>query len=420
MKGNDQLNAVTAGYSAWHHRCRPAAILLWLCCLLFLLPACGQPEEVTKPAEFGRGGLSFALDLARRHPFRSPYSEAEQGAREMLVEALEEEGLKPRIVPFSSRDDDGRESANIIVEFSGSGFQTVDPLHLEERGQTVEKLLEDAQVDRQFEKRQVLVCANYDVIYSEEEAQKEEVTDFDGLSDNASGVATLLTLARQLKNSPLGYDVQLIFLGAGHDSFRGAEAYVAAMSAADRERTDAVYVVESLLPGDKLYAHAGRNALTEGNKYRNRRKLYEMTGVIFEKDLPTLNEFDIFYNESRAEVEYPEGSGSQVPYREFTLKDGNYVPFDEAGIPVVYIESGNYDFKNPADVKESTRSAYEENSGQVSGTGRDDSESLIELFGEDLFQKRINNVAYVLQGCIERGVFNGLPAEGTASSATDE
>ena len=82
--------------------------------------------------------------------------------------------------------------------------------------------------------------------------------------------------------------------------------------------------------------------MEEGHKYERRRKLYETTDVVLEADLPTQNHMDLLFNEGIEFVEYPPETGYQVVYREFTLRDADYVPFDSMNIPIVYIESYNY------------------------------------------------------------------------------
>ena len=134
----------------------------------------------------------------------------------------------------------------------GSGF------YLEE----TEAGVADTERVRKVVKRQVIIGARYDVPISSE--QQDEFPNYNGISDNASGVAALLTLAKEMRSQRFGYDVVLIAFGAGNDDQAGATHYAAQMTGEDSGSTDAVYVLGPIFAGDKLYAHAGRNSLKEG------------------------------------------------------------------------------------------------------------------------------------------------------------
>lgn len=386
-----------------------------VCCLLTVVilagaAGCGRKEAVRKLADYGSYGSDIALDIARQFPFRPPYSKAESETADLIERAFLDLGYQPERISFSADErsaDAGGTSANIVVRIPGSGFY-LDPET--EPGDDDKKLsdLFKEQVKRgDMVKRQVIIGARYDTALGE--SDRESNPDFQGLSDSASSVGALLTLARAIQGHTFGYDVVLVAFGASHDRFRGAVEYASAMTAEMSGSTDAVYIIGPVYAGDKLYAHAGRNALEEGHKYERRRKLYETTDVVLEADLPTLNHMDLLFNEGIEFVEYPPETGYQVVYREFTLRDADYVPFDSMNIPIVYIESYNYDFKNPDDCRESARSGYEATGGQISGTGFDNIDALSDAIGLDLLEQRINNTAFILKGSIEKGIHNGKP-----------
>ncbi|MGI6545223.1 MAG: M28 family peptidase [Fastidiosipilaceae bacterium] len=380
--------------------------------------ACAKTTENEEAAAYGSYGSDFAVEFARECPYRSPYSEMERSAALMIEQEFRDLGYSPEIQEFSAKD--GGEysgtSQNIIVTIPGNGF------YLDEDQSDGENLPEDV-VDVEVSpdspagsgvvvpvvKRQVIIGAHYDVSVAQD--QSESFPNHDGISDNASGVAALLTLARAMKDQTFGYDVVLIAFGAGNDQFAGAYEYAGGMTAEDSGSTDAVYIIGPIYAGDKLYAHAGRNALKAEQKYEMRRKLYQATDVVFEHELSSKNGIDLLLNEGIYEVEYPPDSGERHLYREFTLRDSDYLPFDQMNIPCVYIESGNYDFKQAEQVKDSTHPALEEVEGNVSGTDYDADEFLKQTLPWGTLQKRVNNTAYILLEAVRKGAHNLKPVE---------
>lgn len=394
-----------------------------VCCLLtpvILASAagCGRKETVQKLADYGSYGSGIALDIARQFPFRAPYSQAESRTADLIERAFSELGYQPERVNFSAGDQSpyaGGTSANIIVRIPGSGFYLDPETEPDRADKGISDLFKEQTEKGDTVKRQVIIGARYDTALGE--SDREANPDFQGLSDSASSVGALLTLARAIQGHTFGYDVVLVAFGASHDGFRGAVEYASAMTAEQSGATDAVYIIGPIYAGDKLYAHAGRNALEDGHKYERRRKLYETTDVVLEADLPTLNHVDLLFNEGVEFVEYPPETGYQVVYREFTLRDADYVPFDSMNIPIVYIEAYNYDFKKPEACRESARSGYEATEGQISGTMFDNIDALSNAIGLDLLEQRINNTAFILKGSIEKGIYNGRPVVQGADGA---
>ncbi len=395
------------------------SVTMVICVFLLLTGfACAKQTESVEAAAYGSYGSDFAVEFADAYPYRSPYSEMERSAALMIEQEFRDLGYNPEIQEFSAKNDEEYSGAsqNIIVKIPGNGF------YLDEEqsdGENFSESLVDGEVstDNSDEggavvpvvKRQVIIGAHYDVSVAQD--QSDSFPNHNGISDNASGVAALLTLARAMKDQTFGYDVVLIAFGAGNDQFSGAYEYAGKMTAEDSGSTDAVYIIGPIYAGDKLYAHAGRNALKTEQKYEMRRKLYQTTDVVFEHELSSKNGIDLLLNEGIYEVEYPADSGERHFYREFTLRDSDYLPFDQMNIPCVYIESGNYDFKRADQVKDSTHPALEEVDGNVSGTDYDADEFLKQTLPWGTLQKRINNTAYILLEAVRKGAHNLTPVE---------
>jgi alkaline phosphatase isozyme conversion protein len=435
---------------------RIAAAVLAAVMLTASLSACQDEQggEVPVPADYGRYGSGLALELAETWPNRSPGSAQEQKAGQYIADEFEELGYEPEIFPFTYIDSEGRtkSSQNIIVRIPGSGFT-----------------LEDEEGNRSEISKQVIVGAHYDVSVTEEQAyidraEREgletepsetteniddgndgEVTetteedtfgedfelpvpflsDFDGIHNNAAGVAALMTLAAELKDHRAGYDIVLIAFGASEAGLAGSRAYAAAMSEEEIASTDVMYNINGIYAGDKVYAHAGQNSVLSGDRkiYEMRRKLYEATDVYYENELYSNNEFALYTNQSGIEVPWGAGGWQTAMYREWTLHEADHTPFDQLGIQVVFFESYDYDAASVDAMKESSNPAFAATSGRISGTSFDSSDYLEQLFmvssssgsisglnndRTDRLTRRINNIAFIIDGAIAKGIHNAV------------
>jgi hypothetical protein len=80
-----------------------------------------------------------------------------------------------------------------------------------------------------------------------------------------------------------GYDVVLVAFGAGCDNQAGSAHFVSGMTPVEVAQTDAMYCVEALFAGDKLYASAGLNSLSL-DKEGKPAKVYEKTAQTLRGD----------------------------------------------------------------------------------------------------------------------------------------
>ncbi len=353
-----------------------------------VLCACGNEETAETPiADYGMYGSSIATGLASEFPFRKAYSDEEKGAGEYVRNEFEKLGYTVTEQTFESPDHSGT-STNYIVKIPGQGFMLAA-----DDGSYKEEHL------------QVIVGAHYDTFFGTTNSAANP--DYNGIQDNASGIGCLLTLAKQLKDTNPGYDVILIAFGAGEDSAAGAAYYASQMTPVETASTDAMYCIESIYAGDKLYASAGFSSLAAGKKYEMRRKLYEAYDVVYENSLSSKNGVDLLYNESGLSFDV-NGDGTTDIYREVTLSQSDYVPFDKAGIPVIFIESYDYNYATLEEMKETKNLNLQTAAGTIRHTDLDSINLLAASLDEGLMEKRINNTAFILLKCIEKGVHNGL------------
>ncbi len=404
---------------------------------LWLVSCDRGDEDSSEVADYGNYGMQLAFRLANENiAYRQAYSANEQATGDLIIEELKLLGYEPEVHNFSVTREDGSQvfSRNIVVRIEGEGFYNEEELetYRERVPVTVGSGTMATKDKPSIYKMQVIIGTHYDSpasVHEEEpsESSAEETTTetsaeesesssegelpvakFDGISDNASGIAALMTTARALRSEKTAYDVVLVFFGAGGDDFRGARSYLSSMSQEELTRTDCVYTVQSIYAGDKLYAHAGRNSLLSNRKYEMRRKLYEATDVALEHDLRGTMGVDLVMNQGGYMVEVPGYEGEHV-FREFTLREGDYTPFDAAGIPVVFFEAAEYDVDSLDQVTESEHPAFEATGGRVSGTDFDNTSTLRISLGTKILQDRINTMAFIFVEAIKKGSFSYIP-----------
>ncbi len=314
---------------------------------LFSVSACDVQldKEDEKPARYGDKGRALAIELAEEFPDRFAGSEQEKLAANWLLEQLDKIGYKAEVQEFTLEDSAGDQlsSQNIIVTIEGVGFsQKSDESDLNESINP--------------NKQSLIIAAHYDTPLRTNQVETSIPTSGDGIHNNAAGVASLLTLAEEMQKNRPGYHVNLVFFGGSEADYAGARAYLAAMTEEEIALTAAMYNIDRIYAGNKVYAHAGTNSLINENEkeYDKRFKLYEMTDVYYNNLLLTNNNFSLHTNQNIFSIQKDDLS-QEVLYREWTLHTGDHTPFDQAGIPIVFIESFEYDVESFSDLgKEST------------------------------------------------------------------
>jgi Zn-dependent M28 family amino/carboxypeptidase len=93
-----------------------------------------------------------------------------------------------------------------------------------------------------------------------------------GADDNASGVATMLEIARMLTDVETPYTIKFIAFGAheDHGQFLGSKYYVSQMTEAEKEKTILYVNLDCLIAGDYAYVYGGYGRLPTGEGGRIR------------------------------------------------------------------------------------------------------------------------------------------------------
>ncbi|MBO4459197.1 MAG: M28 family peptidase [Clostridiales bacterium] len=395
-----------------------------------VLCGCGDDDEKDIPADYGKYGSDIAREIAKNFPYRIPYSGQETSCGSYIEGKIKELGYSPEVQEFHT---DKGTSHNYIVRIQGKGFY-----------------MQNAAGEYVLQHPLAIIGAHYDSSFDEEgvkafikakaaeESQAPESTDkkkkdkkkkdketeetqgsepevkitYDGLSDNASGVGCLLTaLAHANEYKEMGYDVIFAFFGAGNDGFAGAKYFLNSLSAEDKALTEVMYCVDSIYAGSKVYASAGVSSVSSnGNKYELRRKLYKTYDVCYRNTLYSNYRFDICYNESDIYADV-NGDGSEELFAEISHNKSDYIPFDNAKIPVVYIESYDYNFDTIEEMKDTKNLNLKEYDGIVRGTPLDSTAVLDPVLvteEKDLLEVRINCIAFVMLETIKDGTSNGM------------
>lgn len=387
------------------------------------LASCDKGEsKKTIPADYGSYGADIARELAALYPNRSAYSADEASAGGYICNKMKELGYEPEIQTFTGSS--GQTSHNYIVKIEGTGFY-----------------VEDASGNYNLEKRIAVIGAHYDdaMVYvpetaggegEEGEGEGEEPAEteapsysYDGISDNASGIGCLMTCLAQAKDySEMGYDVYFVAFGASSDNYAGAYAFYESLTEEERSKIEVMYCIESIYAGDKVYASAGYNSLISGKKYAMRRKLYQTYDVCYANTLYTNYKFDIYYNESGIKTDL-DGDGITDVYNEVSANKSDYVVFDEAGIPIVFFDSYDYNFISLEDMKDTKNLNLQAFGGQIKGTPADSTELLDSVIRKedtdtdedgipdksgDVLQIRINAIAFVMLETLNKGSDSGM------------
>ena len=405
-----------------------------------VLTSCKKGEKTsTKAADYGSYGADIAREIASKFPDRKPYSEGESAVGDYIAGKIKEIGYTPEVQTFSKEVGEGEDavtksSANYIIKIPGTGFYCRQ---------------DDGTY--QIEHRVAVIGAHYDAAILPEFAPKEdekkkddkkksdkkedgeaEPTErpkyvFDGISDNASGTACVLTAMMAFKEyTNIAYDVWFVFFGAGTDNFAGAEKFVTSLPGEELLSIDVMYDIDSLYAGDKVYASSGYKSLLSTQKYEMRRKLYQAYDVCFANPLYTYYRFDLYYNESGLKFDINEDGYKDI-YNEVSGTMSDYKLFDERGIPVVYFESFDYNYTALEKMKETKNLNIQDFGGKVRGTPSDCTYFLDELLitedvdrnndGEidcsgDRLQIRVNCVAFIVIESLLKGSDKGMtPAQ---------
>ena len=396
-----------------------------------LLTSCkNKDKDKGKPADYGTYGADIAREIASQYPDRAAYSEGESQTGAYIEGKIKELGFTPEIQTFQKEGDgktEAKSSANYIVKIPGTGFycaQDGGGYEIEHRVAIIGTHY-DAAILPEYKPKTDAKKDSKDSKTKETDAPKYV---FDGISDNASGTACVLTALKAFKEyKDVGYDVWFVFFGAGTDNHNGAEEFCKALSKEEFYSIDVMYNIDSLYSGDKVYASSGFKSLQKNRKYEMRRKLYQTYDVCFTNTLYTNYGFDLYYNEACIKGLDIDDDGYKDVFSEVPIAISDYKAFDDRFIPIVYFESFDYNYTSMEKMRETKNLTLQDFDGTVRGTPADctafldsilveedkdrDGDGEIDCTGDRL-QIRINCVAFIVCEALLKGSDKGMtPAE---------
>ncbi len=389
---------------------------------LFLTSCKKNGNSKGKAADYGSYGADIAREIAQKFPIRSAYTPGEDKTGDYIAEKIRELGYEPEVQNFQGTS--GAYSTNYIVRITGTGFYCLQ-----------------SDGTYELEHRTAVIGTHYDASilpeYVEEESEDEEEDEeeedaeptempkyvFDGISDNASGTACILTALKAFEDyKDVAFDVWFVFFGAGTDNFSGAEAFYQSLSYEEKNSIDVMYDVDSLYAGDKVYASSGFKSLISSRRYEMRRKLYQAYDVCFGNPLYTNYGFDLVYNESGVKKDVNDDGIVDI-FNELPKTISDYKVFDDRMIPVVYFESYDYNYSSIDQMKETKNLSLQDFGGVIRGTPADctyyldsilleedydrDGDGEIDCSGDRL-QIRINCVAFIIVESLLKGSDRGM------------
>ncbi|WP_327438223.1 autotransporter outer membrane beta-barrel domain-containing protein [Pseudomonas donghuensis] len=213
----------------------------------------------------------------------------------------------------------------------------------------------------------VVLGAHYDTYFGRPTLQ--------GLDDNASGAAVLTEIARNLGGVALENGLEVVGFGAEEEGLRGSRAYVASLSDSQRANLLGMINLDSLITGDKMYAHAASNSVANPalGAYRD-----QLLRIAQEMNIP------LFTNPG-LNPEYPAGTGC--------CSDGE--SFKGLNVPVLFIEATNWEL-GELDGYEQTDNPAIPGGSTWHDPAEDNQQVLTNAFGQERIDQRLRDFSRLL------------------------
>lgn len=213
----------------------------------------------------------------------------------------------------------------------------------------------------------VVLGAHYDTYFGRPTLQ--------GLDDNASGAAVLTEIARNLGGVALENGLEVVGFGAEEEGLRGSRAYVASLSDSQRANLLGMINLDSLITGDKMYAHAASNSVANPalGAYRD-----QLLRIAQEMNIP------LFTNPGPNPA-YPAGTGC--------CSDGE--SFKDLNVPVLFIEATNWEL-GELDGYEQTDNPAIPGGSTWHDPAEDNQQVLTNAFGQQRIDQRLSDFSRLL------------------------
>lgn len=153
-----------------------------------------------------------------------------------------------------------------------------------------------------------------------------------GTTDNGSGVAAILDLARRLKGQSLQVSLRLVAFGAEEFGLQGSKAYVAQQQES-LEHVIGMINLDTIIGGDKLYVHSAHEKPYSCKAIPN--STYNSSAVLRD----SLHAISTQQSPGNGHLLHPKYQG--YPEGQ-TGSWSDHAPFACRGIPIAYLEATNF------------------------------------------------------------------------------
>ena len=206
------------------------------------------------------------------------------------------------------------------------------------------------------------------------------------LDDNASGSGVLTELTKNLSGIELEHNVEFVGFGAEEGGLNGSKAFAGALS--DAEKTNALGMVnlDSLITGDFMYAHSGRNSYDkDGNAVPENTTLRDNAHRIA-KELG----IDLKMNPGLI----PEGQDK--PYRPAGVGCCSDQDSFDGIMQVVGFEATNWEIGEDLDGYTQTENPKIEDGYTWHDPTKDNEDYLVEAFGKEHISQRMTDYSRIV------------------------
>ena len=234
----------------------------------------------------------------------------------------------------------------------------------------------------------VVVGAHFDTYFGRPALQ--------GVDDNGSGASVLTEIARNLNGLPLEYGLQVIGFGAEEEGLQGSKAFVNSLSTSQKNNMLAMINLDSLITGDMMYAHSGKNSATNPGLAALREHAFKLA-----KEL----NIDLHTNPG-LDAAYPAGTGC--------CSDGE--AFEALNIPILYIEATNWELGDLDGYTQTDNPAIP--GGSTWHDPNEDNKSVLtNAFGQERIDQRLRDYSRLLSRLVLELTNADLMASTTSGGA---
>lgn len=260
-------------------------------------------KKTVKEAPLGQFAASQIRHIATHFPGRMVGSPAESLAADYLAQQFTEMGYATNLRSFDVR------YLYVNKDISETWREvSVTSVIAAKKGERPEQIIVMAHFD------------TYTPLSDDEVDNNLGGLSLQGVDDNASGVGVMLELAKRMKDVRTTYSLRFIATGGEELKALGAKNYLRRMTEQERNNTLLVINIDSLITGEHLYFHSGRN--TEP----------EMAKKSRDRAISLAQRYGIDATINPGSEKYPKGTGCCSDYH----------VFDQAKIPVMAVEATNW------------------------------------------------------------------------------